>query len=89
MQPTQVPIVRSYPEKLNGVPLPYWLTLLLLWEGVFAVDYLLGLSTPGAHEHVAEFACLILFFASVCITIVYCSRVLSHLFSEVGNVHRP
>jgi hypothetical protein len=76
--------IRSYPEKMIGwVPLPNWLTLLLLWEGVFLVDYLLGGQTPGGHLHAAEFGCLILFFALVCISMIYCSKILNSLYGDV------
>lgn len=35
------------------------------------------------HEHLAEFACLILFFSLVCITIIYCSKILIGLFNDL------
>jgi hypothetical protein len=77
------PQIRSYPEKLiKWISLPYWLTLILLWESVFLVDYLVSPSS-GIDNHSIEFGCLILFFALVCITIVYCSKVLVKLYSDV------
>jgi hypothetical protein len=76
--------IRSYPEKMIGwVPLPNWLTLLLLWESVFLIDYLLGAQTPGGQLHAAEFGCLILFFALVCISMIYCSKILNRLYGDV------
>lgn len=76
--------IKSYPERLvRWIPLPYWLSLVLLWEGVFLADYLLGLSVPGAHDHLAEHGCLLFFFALVSITIVYCSNVLVRLWDDI------
>lgn len=76
--------IKSYPEKLvRWVPLPYWLSLVLLWEGIFLIDYLLGLSVPGAHDHLIEYGCLVFFFAMVSVTLVYCSKVLVRLFDDV------
>jgi hypothetical protein len=78
------PQVRSYPEKLTRwIPLPYWLTLILLWEGIYLADYLIGLSTPRAHEHNVEYGLLILFFALVCVIVVFCSKVLVKLYDDV------
>lgn len=76
-------LVISWPERISRIPLPYWLTLLLAWEAVFILDYFLGINIEGAHEHLVEFGCLILFFALVTITIVYCSRVLMQLFDDL------
>lgn len=76
--------IKSYPEKLvRWVPLPYWLSLVLLWEGIFLVDYLLGLSVPGAHDHLIEYGCLVFFFAMVSATVVYCSKILVRLFDDI------
>jgi hypothetical protein len=76
--------IRSYPERFSGwVPLPNWLTLLLFWEGIFFVDYVLAIQTPGGTAHLVEFGCLILFFALVCISMIYCSKVLVRLYSDL------
>jgi hypothetical protein len=76
--------IKSYPEKLvRWIPLPYWLSLVLLWEGIFLVDYLMGLSVPGAHDHLIEYGCLVFFFALVSITIAYCSKVLTKLYDDI------
>lgn len=76
--------IKSYPERLvRWIPLPYWLSLVLLWEGIFLIDYLLGLSVPGAHDHLIEYGCLVFFFALVSVTLVYCSKVLVRLFDDV------
>ncbi|HET9054216.1 MAG TPA: hypothetical protein VFM90_08590, partial [Cyclobacteriaceae bacterium] len=50
---------------------------------VFLVDYLLGLTVPGAHDHLAEYGCLVFFFALVSVTVVYCSKVLVRLFDDI------
>lgn len=74
----------SYPEKvIRWIPLPYWLSLILLWESLFMVDYITGQSIAEAHLHLAEYGCLVLFFALVSVTIVYCSRVLSALYEDI------
>jgi hypothetical protein len=78
------PQIKSYPEKLvRWISLPYWLTLILLWESVFLADYIIGQSTSSGDNHIIEFGCLIFFFALVCITIIYCSRVLMKLYGDV------
>jgi hypothetical protein len=78
------PQIKSYPEKLvRWISLPYWLTLILLWESVFLADYIIGQSTSSGNNHMIEFGCLIFFFALVCITIIYCSRVLMKLYGDV------
>ena len=76
--------IKSYPERLvRWIPLPYWLSLVLLWEGIFLIDYILGLSVPGAHDHLIEYGCLVFFFAMVSVTLVYCSKVLVRLFEDI------
>lgn len=76
--------IKSYPERLvRWIPLPYWLSLVLLWEGIFLIDYFLGLSVPGVHDHLIEYGCLVFFFALVSVTLVYCSKVLVRLFDDV------
>jgi hypothetical protein len=86
LQPTPMTTteIRSYPERLIGwVPLPNWLTLLLLWEGIFLADYIFSIQTDTGAAHLMEFGCLLLFFALVCISIIYCSRVLTRLFADL------
>src|SRR5436190_21050220 len=76
--------IRSYPERfIAWVPLPNWLTLLLFWEGVFLLDYVLAIGTPGGELHLKEFGCLLFFFACVCISMIYCSKVLLRLFPDI------
>ncbi|MBS1978820.1 MAG: hypothetical protein JST46_15720 [Bacteroidetes bacterium] len=75
--------VRSYPERLFGwISLPYWLSIFVAWELVFAADYFLGRSFQES-THLAEFGCLIVFFALVGSTIIYCSRVLVQLHRDL------
>jgi hypothetical protein len=76
-------VVSLTERSIRWIPLPYWLILLLIWQVVLGVDYLLGIGQPGAHDHLAEFACLILFFAAVCITTVFCSKVLIRLYEDL------
>jgi hypothetical protein len=76
--------VVSYPERIiRRIPLPYWLIYLILWELVFLADYLLGFQVEDGHRYSAEFGFLVLFFAMVCITVTYCSKVLSGLFPDL------
>jgi hypothetical protein len=78
------PQVISLPERsVRKIPLPYWLIMILIWESIFLIDYLLGFSYPNGHDHIAEFGCLVLFFALVCMTIIYCSKVLTRLFTDM------
>jgi hypothetical protein len=76
--------IRSYPERIIGwVPLPNWLTLLLVWEGIFLVDYLIASGTDQGQTHLGGFGCLLFFFALVCISMIYCSKVLTRLFGDL------
>lgn len=76
--------IKSYPERMvRWIPLPYWLSLVLLWEGIFLIDYFISMSVSGAHVHLMEYGCLVLFFALVSVTLVYCSKVLVRLFDDV------
>jgi hypothetical protein len=76
--------VKSFPERLvKWIPLPYWLSLILIWETIFVIDYVIGLKAPGAHDHIFEYGLLILFFALVSVTIIYCSKVLIRLFDDM------
>lgn len=84
MSPNKIDDVRSWPQRFFGwIPLPYWLAIFIVWEFVFLVDYLLGLGIPGGHDHILEFGCLVIFFAMVSGTVIYCSRVLSDMYSDV------
>lgn len=81
---TALPQVRSFPERVVGrIPLPYWLSHILLWESLLVADYWLGSDGGLLKEHRAEFECLILFFAFVCISIIYCSNVLKRMFADL------
>jgi hypothetical protein len=76
--------IRSYPERIIGwIPLPNWLALLILWEGIFAVDYIMSMGTSGAATHLPEFGFLLLFFSLVCISMIYCSRILVKLYDDL------
>ncbi len=83
--PTLQPAVKSYPERLFGfIPLPLWLSVLLFWEIIFLIDYLLTLSLPGGHEHIQVFGLITLFFASICVGTIYCSRVFHGLYGHLS-----
>jgi hypothetical protein len=75
--------IKSYPERLSSlIPLPGWLVWVIFWQVLFLVDYLLSwqLSSPA---YGGAFACLCLFFTSVCVVVIYCSKVLVRLFSHM------
>lgn len=77
--------VVSYPERIvRRVPLPYWLVCLVVWELVFLADYLLGYGVADGHRYAPEFGFPVLFFAMVCITITYCSKVLAALYPDLA-----
>lgn len=76
--------VNSYPGRLvNKIPLPYWMSLLILWELIFLSDYIYSLNIPGGHDHIAVFGTITLFFAFVSITMVYCSHILINLYPDL------
>lgn len=84
IQPNEDPIrVTSYPERFSRlVPLPGWLVWVIFWQVLFLIDYLLSwqLSLPA---YGGSFACLCLFFTSVCVVVVYCSKVLIRLYPHM------
>ena len=76
--------VKSYPGRLvNKIPLPYWMSLLILYEIIFLTDYIYSLGIPGGHDHIAVFGTITLFFAFVSITMVYCSKILINLYPDL------
>ncbi len=76
--------VVSYPQQLvNKIPLPSWLTWIIFWQLLFVIDYLINWNTPYRESSIGVFAAINLFFASVCIVIIYCSRVLINLFPHL------
>lgn len=78
------PLVKSYPERFIGfIPLPYWLSVILFWESVFLVDYLVSLFMAGGREHIHVFGLITLFFSSLCIGTIYCSRVFHQLYPSL------
>lgn len=84
MSSTLAPHVKSYPERLSGwLPLPYWLSIIILWEIIYLIDYFISFQVQGAKDHLPEFGLLILFFAFTCVSIVYCSKVLTRLYSNL------
>ncbi|MBS1682240.1 MAG: hypothetical protein JST48_11055 [Bacteroidetes bacterium] len=73
-------LVSSYPEQIfRFIPLSRWLSILLFWEIIYSIDYLIVRSIPSANGNALVFALLTFFFASICIGTVYCSKVLQNL----------
>lgn len=85
MQESNTPdLVKSYPERLTGyIPLPYWLSMLLIWEIIFLADYLVSFSLPNGHDNIQVFGLITLFFASLCIGTIYCSHVFHRLYPHL------
>ncbi len=82
-EPTLITI-SSYPERLfKWIPLPVWLSILISWELLFALDYVLGINLPQGNDHSLEFGFLVLFFALISTAIVYCSQLLKNLYSDL------
>lgn len=86
LSPETTPLsIKSYPARLvNKIPLPYWMSLLILWEIIFLGDYIYSFNIPGGHNHIAAFGTISLFFASICINTVYCSKVLVNLYPDLA-----
>lgn len=79
-------IVRSYPEKIiRVIPLAPWLAWAIFWQLLFLIDYLLNWRTSNQETHSTPFAFLILFFISICIVTIYCSRILAKLFPHLSR----
>jgi hypothetical protein len=78
--------VKSWPERIMGIiPLPLWLAWVIFWQLLFLIDYLITLSTEDTNAYNDVFACISLFFASVCIVTIYCSRVLARLYPHLSR----
>ncbi len=77
-------LVMSYPEKLiRFVPLPPWLAWVIFWQILFLIDYLLTWSIADGSAYSGVFACIILFFSSLSVIMIYCSRILERLFPHL------
>ena len=78
--------IRSYPERIiNVIPLPNWLAWVIFWQVLFLIDYLITLTVDDSNAHSDVFACVSLFFASVCIATIYCSKVLIGLHPHLAR----
>lgn len=76
--------VKSYPEKIISlIPLPGWLAWVIFWQLLFLIDYLITLNVDDTHAYSMVFACISLFFASICIVTIYCSKVLIRLYPHL------
>jgi hypothetical protein len=73
--------VQPYMDSVfKKIPTPSWLSFLLFWLIVFAVDRWLASVAPGGF--MTELG-IILFFCSVCISLSYSARVLVKLFPDL------
>jgi len=76
--------VASYPERLiRAVPLPTWLAWVIFWQVLFFVDYLLVWNIKDGSANSGVFACIVLFFTSLCVIMIYCSKILIRLFPHL------
>jgi hypothetical protein len=76
--------VTSYPEKsVRFIPLPPWLSIIVIWEIIFLADYLIVGSATGGGSSLWLFGSLIVFFISVCINAILCSQELLKLFPHL------
>lgn len=76
--------VMSYPEKLSSlVPLPGWLVWTIFWQIIFLIDYLLNRTSMRPEATIYVFGSICLFFTSVCIVTMICSRILIKLYPHL------
>jgi hypothetical protein len=76
--------IKSYPERIISIiPLPSWLAWVIFWQLLFLMDYLMTLNADDTNAYSLVFACINLFFASVCIATIYCSKVLIRLYPHL------
>ena len=76
--------ITSYPEKsVRFIPLPPWLSIIIVWEIIFLLDYLIARSDPGSVSSLWLFGSLIIFFISVCINSILCSQELIRLLPHL------
>lgn len=76
--------VASLPQRLlRSIPLPLWLAWLIFWQVLFLLDYLFTWRIDDGSAYTLVFASLNLFFASLCIIMMYCSKILIRLFSHL------
>ncbi len=76
--------VKSYPERIiRVIPLSGWLAWLIFWQLLFLIDDLITLSVDDTNSHSDVFAFITIFFASVCIATIYCSKVLIRLYPHL------
>jgi hypothetical protein len=77
--------VTSFPERvIHPVPLPHWLAWVILWQVLFLIDYFISWPLDNATANNDVFACIALFFASICVITTYCSKVLVRLFPHLA-----
>lgn len=77
-------LVKTLPEKiLQWIPLPYWLSIILFWSLEPIFDYVYLARFPVAEDFVGAHLGIMLFFASISITLVYSSRVMSKLLPDL------
>ncbi len=74
----------SLPERIiRPIPLPFWLAWLIFWQVLFLLDYLFTWRISDDSAYTAVFACINIFFASLCIIMIYCSKILIQLFPHL------
>ena len=72
--------ITSYADKsVRIIPLPHWLSTIILWEIIFLIDYLVSRSAMGSTQSLWLFGSLIIFFISVGINSMLCNGELAKL----------
>lgn len=74
--------IKSFPQVLvNWIPLPTWSVWLLIWSGVFIVDYWLSADLQY-HSHFTELG-IIAFFFSLCVNLAVSNQILNSLYYDL------
>ncbi len=72
--------ITSYHEKaVKFIPLPPWLSIIVFWELLYLADYLIEQSIPGSPAGPSLFGGPIIFFISIFINTIFCSKQLTKL----------
>lgn len=78
--------ITSYPEKIvRFIPLPAWLSTIILWEFIFLIDYFVANSVQGSSSATFLFGFIILFFISINVNAITCSKELVKLLPHLHS----
>lgn len=75
--------IRSYSERMvSWLPMPFWVSWLLFWLVIFAVDFFVLKGSQSLHNPLTELG-IALFFASISISLGLCARVMTNLYQSL------